>query len=200
MKLASVKDDILNSLIDYISSVMDNLEDYKGKTEDEGFITYRRYIDKARPIGANNDSCGKGGSQLQAFAEVNLSRLTKGKVCVTTETKVDDENNHYILETYLKEYEANVDIDIIGCDAFDIAAYITDCLDASIEDNRIDPVERAVYYVDHTDIIDVTQLEETVHRDRVTFSVDLVYYSEKTKEILTACKEYDECGNIIIPV
>lgn len=168
-----IKSSITQDFIQFATSVIDSHDKYK----DQDFLVILKYEDAVRPSATTSQtSCGDT-YKSSTFAEIGISDVSKVKSCVTED--IDDCGNH--IECLSKLYSVTLDIDIYGCDAWDISGIITDALDSNELKARFMP--STIGYVSHGDLIDTTGLNETMHEDKVTFDIDF-YYETNTVTLL----------------
>ena len=185
-----IKEIVILNTVQFIVNICDMTERYKGMR------VVRRYSDEPRPTGRSNQSCDNSGD-VGVFAEINLDRLSSIKTCGS---KIIDKDGD-IATCVEKEYEARVDLDIIGCDAMTLAVFIADCLDfGKYENIRYEDEGGDIVYSSHGDIIDITALEESTHMEKVTMSLEFNVYTSKCEKVFTCEPEKDDCGEVIIPV
>lgn len=190
LKPIPIKEIVIKNVVQFIVNICDMTEEYKG------IHIVRRYSDEPRPTGRSKQSCNKNGD-IGVFGEINLDRLSDVKIC-RNEIIDEDGDEAVCLE---KEYEARIDLDIIGCDAMTLAAFIADCLDfGRYEDIKYKNEGGDIVYSSHGDIIDITALEESTHMEKVTISLEFEVYTTKCEKKFVCEPEKDECGDVVIPI
>ena len=171
--MESFREDILNGIIKFITSIADH------HPETEGILIIRKYEDGVRP-NANaygRTSCEENSYENSVFGEINIEDVSKKNVCKST--ILNDCNIHQ--EVSIKNYIVEVRLDFFGCGAIDTAKKILDAVELWELRKRYLPSN--IGFLTHTSIVDATALQETMHEERVTFSMDFEYCCETVVDI-----------------
>lgn len=169
----SAKDDILNGVIKFINKINDNDKSLSGMS------VIRKYQDAPRPVMSKSASDCKNYAH-STYVEVWIDELNPFSSCNGKE--VNQQTGIYE-EISVKEYRPVVSIDVIGCEAFDVAITIASAFSSKQLVHVFLPEYLA--YFSQTSIVDVTALEETRHVERVTLSVELGYLIQTIVEVPT---------------
>lgn len=184
----SSKDDIINSVISILTDIADTEERTKG------VLVVRKYQDQVRPVKKDCDNCGPG--EIDLYGEIGLERISSIKNCVSS---YQDDGNYYRSSTTV--FEAQLDIDFVGCGAWDLALDIKCKLEHP--DLILLYVPEGIDIKEITDITDISIFESNVStRERVTFSIIIWYTCTAIYEIPKVCLslEEDECGRLALPI
>jgi len=168
--MESIRETVLNGVIKFITGVCDNHEDTRG------LYVIRRYEDGVRPNSSKfENSCENYGAS--AFMEVNIENLSRLNTCKSFE--FNDQGQYQ--EISIKNYEVEIKVDVFGCGSLDVSKIVLDAIE--LFELRRSLLPNNLGYLNHTDVIDVTALQETMHEERVTFSLNFEYCCEAVADI-----------------
>lgn len=163
--MKSAKDEILNGVIGFLTKVLDHYE------ETNGIIIARKFEDAARATNSKTgSSCTNYASSV--FGEINIEDMGVRETCKTK--GLSDCGREQEISS--KVYTPTLTLDFFGCGAFDVAKIVMDALE--LHNLRALYLPKNIAYVSHSDLIDVTRLQETLHQERVTFDINLEYCCE----------------------
>ena len=186
----SIKDNILNSVIQLFTNISDLDERTKG------LIVIRKFEDAVRPTRSRKgESCGAYSQDL--YGEIAVDEIEDLSSC--NGTYIDDcGKSHAFAETL---YRAKLDIDFVDCGALEFASDINCKLSVPQFRDRYVPEGIKIESIDP--ITDITALEGgAVNRERVTFSMYVRYKCVSTFELPALDLSYskNECGEYTLPV
>lgn len=165
--MQSPREDILNGVISFITKI----SDYHADTN--GLMVVRRYEDGPRPTNSTSGSSCENYSN-DVFGEISLESFSYLKTCKSTErTECNSEEDFY-----LHFYDVEVELGVFGCGAFDVAIMLINAI--KIPQLRMRSLPNGLSYKSHGPITDVTALQETMHEERVTVTINFEYCQENS--------------------
>ena len=168
----SFKDEVLNGVISFITGVADH------HPETEGLLVIRKYEDDARPNASlyGRSSCEEDVYENSVFAEINIENFKKKNVC---KQNIFEDGVHK--EVSIKNYIVEVQIDFFGCGATDVVKLVLDAIELWELRKKYLPCNLG--FLTHTDAVDITELQETLHEERFTVTMDFEYCCETTVDL-----------------